>query len=191
MEIRAHHRHARMSARKLRSMRGIVRGLSAAEARAQLNFLAGKAPHIVLQVLQSAIANAKHNFAADEHNLKVADLIVNEGLTMKRSQPRSRGMAHPILKRTAHVTVVLEETVGTKRQARAAAKKTDIQDISAAEFVDQHAPAAAPDTPVTKTSVKSTAAEAVPPSKEQEAHQIKKMQQQGGDKTKTHRRKSM
>lgn len=189
MEVRAHHRHARMSPRKVRLLRPIVRGLSVADADAQLTFMPGKAAKLVLQVLRSAVANAEHNHAATRTNLKIADLVVNEGLVMKRIRPVSRGMAHAILKRTSHITVVVEETGATKRK-KVQRKAAQIETITAAELIKEAPPAEAVTEP-TPTVTDDTAVSAPPRNKEMEAYNIKKMQQQGGDPKKSHRRKSM
>jgi large subunit ribosomal protein L22 len=116
-------------------MRGLVRGLPVKEAEAQLNFYPGKAAVIVRQVLRSAVANAKNNFELDENNLKVADIIVGEGFRLKRFRPVSRGMAHPINKYTAHVTVVVEEQVATQKKRKKAA--TQIDTFTADQFAER------------------------------------------------------
>lgn len=188
MEIKAQHRYARMSPRKLRLMRSIVRGLPVAEADAQLRFMPGKAPQIVLKVLRSAVANAKHNFEAEAVNLVVTDLIVDEGFVMKRFNPVSRGMAHPIHKKTAHVTVLLEER-GVKTKKKRAAKKTQIEDIT----VDTHLEQASEhhDHEHDHDESKPATPEVAPKDKEMETFQKMKMQQMGGDKKKSNRRRSL
>lgn len=110
MEIKAHHYNARMSPRKLRLLRGVVRGLPVKDAAAQLEYLPGKGPQIIQQVLRSAVANALHNHKLSAEQLTVADVVVGEATTMKRFQPVSKGQAHPIKKYTAHVTVVVADT---------------------------------------------------------------------------------
>ena len=174
----------------MRLVRSVIRGKAADEAVQQLTFMSGKASGIVLKVLKSAMANARHNFDADEKTLVVGDLIINEGIVMKRWRPVSKGMAHPILKRMSHVTVILEER-GAKTTKKVTGKKTEITDITADQHLHEHAhvepeetsseaPAPAPDTrqkPI--------------PDKQQQAYLKQKMQQGGGDRAKSHRRKSL
>lgn len=175
MEVKAQHKNARIAARKLRLIREAIVGLSAVEARAQLEFMPGKAADLVGNVLRSAMANAQHNYSIEEASLGVADMVVDGGFVMKRSQPASKGSAHPILKRTAHVTVVLEE-IGVAKGAARKGKKSQIETIAAEDFV-------AGQTPSKEVSeVKE---------KQKDVRNIKRMPQQGGDAHKSYRRKSM
>ena len=64
---------------------------------------------IVKKVLESAIANAENNDGADIDELKITEVQVNQGPTMKRLRPRARGRADRILKRTSHLTVKVSE----------------------------------------------------------------------------------
>jgi large subunit ribosomal protein L22 len=61
------------------------------------------------KVLESAIANAEHNEGADIDELRVSQVYVDEGPTMKRIQPRAKGRANRILKRTSHITVFVSD----------------------------------------------------------------------------------
>jgi len=194
MEISAQHKNARMSPRKLALMRSIVRGLPVAEAEAQLKFMPGKGSDIVYKVLQSAVANAVHNHELSSEELVVSDVVVGDGFKMKRFNPVSRGMAHPIIKRTSHVTVVVASTDDSKKEAtKAKAKKkktlSNIETISAAEHIKREATAvseaadAAEDEP--NTGLKKAA-----PKKSEVATSKIKTAQKGGDKGTTHRRKS-
>src|SRR5688572_558781 len=136
MKITAQHRDARMSPRKIRLLRAVVRGLPAAEARQQLHYLPGKAAHLIREVLASAVANAQHNFDIAEDKLVIADVIVDGGLVMKRFRPVSRGMAHPILKRSSHITVVLAER-GESTQRTRKVKKTEISTVTPDQLLAQ------------------------------------------------------
>ena len=62
------------------------------------------------KVLESAIANAEHNEGADIDELRVSQVYVDEGPTMKRIQPRAKGRANRILKRTSHITVCVSDS---------------------------------------------------------------------------------
>jgi large subunit ribosomal protein L22 len=74
-----------------------------------LTFSNKKAAKIIKKVLESAIANAEHNDAADVDELTVSEIMIDEGTTMKRWRPRARGRANKILKRMSHVTVGVSE----------------------------------------------------------------------------------
>jgi large subunit ribosomal protein L22 len=105
--VRAHAKWVRTSARKARVVLEHVRGLPVADARVQLRFATRHAADDILRVLESAIANAVNNHNLDEDSLVVAEAFADEGVTMKRWQPRARGRAMRIRKRTAHITILL------------------------------------------------------------------------------------
>ncbi|CAM4168092.1 MAG: hypothetical protein RIQ83_2749 [Pseudomonadota bacterium] len=109
MEAIAKHRYARTSAQKARLVADQVRGLSVDKALNLLTFSPKKAAVLVKKVLESAIANAEHNEGADIDALRVATIMVDEGPSMKRIRPRAKGRADRILKRTAHITVVVSD----------------------------------------------------------------------------------
>ena len=64
---------------------------------------------LVRKVLESAIANAENNEGADIDELKVSEIFVNEGMTMKRIRPRAKGRADRIFKRSSHITVTVTD----------------------------------------------------------------------------------
>ena len=108
--VRAHAKWVRTSARKARVVLEHVRGLPVADARVQLRFATRHAADDILRVLESAIANAVNNHGLEEESLVVAEAFADEGVTMKRWQPRARGRAMRIRKRTAHITILLRST---------------------------------------------------------------------------------
>lgn len=73
-----------------------------------LKFTPKKGARLLKKLLESAIANAENNFKQNKNELYIKEIIVTEGPTLKRSMPISRGRTHPILKRTAHITIKLE-----------------------------------------------------------------------------------
>jgi len=83
----------------------LIRGHSAMEALSLLSFLPHKAARMVEEVLKSAVANAVTNHKLPKPDLVVSEAWAGPGATQKRWQPVSRGRAHPILKRTAHITL--------------------------------------------------------------------------------------
>ncbi len=124
--VRAHAKWVRTSARKARVVLEHVRGLPVADARVQLRFATRHAADDILRVLESAIANAVNNHGLEEESLVVAEAFADEGVTMKRWQPRARGRAMRIRKRTAHITILLrsvEAPEAPKAPKKAAAAK--------------------------------------------------------------------
>jgi len=110
MNARAQAKHIRESPYKVRRVLDLVRGLPVDEARVVLEFTNRKAAGTIIKVLDSAVANAEHNFALDAEELFVAEAYADEGPTLKRWRPRARGRATKIRKRTSHITIVVAET---------------------------------------------------------------------------------
>ena len=100
--------YLRLAPRKVRSVAGLLQGLSANEAEAQLLAQRRRASQPLLKLLRSAVANAKQAKLNPEQ-LFVASIRVDQGPMVKRSLPRARGMATPIQKKMSHVTLVLAE----------------------------------------------------------------------------------
>ena len=109
MEVRAKHTFARISPQKCRLVVDQIRGLPVEKALETLVFSNKKAADLVRKVLESAIANAEHNEGADIDELYVSSTFVDEGPTMKRIQPRAKGRADRIIKRSSHITVMVAE----------------------------------------------------------------------------------
>jgi len=108
MGWQAKHRYARISARKARLVTDLIRGRDVQDALNILKFTPNRAAVMISKVLTSAIANA-NEAEADVDRLYVDEAYVDEGPTIKRWHPKDRGRAHPIMKRTSHITVVVEE----------------------------------------------------------------------------------
>jgi large subunit ribosomal protein L22 len=109
MEVKASAKHIRRSPRKIRLVMDAVRGKRVEEAMAILKFLPHGAASEVLNVVKSAAANAENNYQMAPEDLYIKAIFADDGPTIKRFRSRSRGMAAPILKRTSHITVVVEE----------------------------------------------------------------------------------
>ncbi len=109
MEARATARYVRISPYKARPVIDLIRGKDVQEALQILEFTPKKAARIIKKVLESAIANAEHNYNMDPDRLYVKRAYVDEGPRLKRIWPRAWGRASRILKRTSHITVVVEE----------------------------------------------------------------------------------
>ena len=101
-------RHIRMSPYKVRRALALIRGKSVNEAAAILEYADIVSAEPVRKVLLSAAANAEHNYGMDRGDLIVSEAYADQGPTLKRMNPVSKGRAHSILKRTSHITVILD-----------------------------------------------------------------------------------
>ena len=101
-------RHIRMSPYKVRRALALIRGKSVNEAAAILEYATIVSAEPVKKVLLSAAANAEHNQGMDREDLFVAACYADGGQMLKRMQPVSKGRGHAILKRTSHITVILD-----------------------------------------------------------------------------------
>lgn len=106
---RAEMKYARMSAFKIRDIARAMRGLSVKEADARLSFAPQKSARLLLQTLRSAVANGENNHSIPADKLRVHEVMVGEGSTFHRFQPKARGSAGPIRKRTSHIRITLHE----------------------------------------------------------------------------------
>lgn len=109
MQVSATAKRLRVSPQKARLVVDLVRGKPVSDAIDILNFSSQKAAGLVRKVVESAIANAENNAGADIDELKISEIYVNEGLTMKRIKPRAKGRADRIFKRTSHITVTVTD----------------------------------------------------------------------------------
>ena len=109
MEVSAKANRLRISPQKARLVADQVRGKPVAEALDILSFSTKKAAVLVRKVVESAIANAENNEGADIDELRISEIYVNEGMTMKRIRPRAKGRADRIFKRSSHITVTVSD----------------------------------------------------------------------------------
>ncbi|MBE9514304.1 MAG: 50S ribosomal protein L22 [Dehalococcoidia bacterium] len=109
MRVRAVAKDVGISPRKVILAVNTVRGREVSEALTILKFLPTPAARAVAKVIKSAAANAENNFQLSTGNLKIADILAEEGRTLKRFRPKSRGRVSPILKRSTRITVSVEE----------------------------------------------------------------------------------
>jgi large subunit ribosomal protein L22 len=110
VEVLAKHRFARISPQKVRLVADQIRGLPVEAALNTLTFGTSKASDLMKKILESAIANAEHNEGADIDELKVSTIFVDAGPVLKRIQPRAKGRANRIIKRTSHITVCVADS---------------------------------------------------------------------------------
>lgn len=109
MEVRAVTKHLPISSQKLRLVCDQVRGMDADQALTVLKFMPQKGSDLVYKTLHSAVSNAVNNFELDRQDLYVHRIFADEGPSMKRYKAGARGRYKPRIKRTAHLTVILEE----------------------------------------------------------------------------------
>lgn len=109
MEVRATAKYIKISSRKVRLVVDLVRGLPVEEAMSLLQHMPQRAAVEVNKAVKSAVANAENNYNLSPEDLFVSRISADEGPTQKRYRPRSRGRVSPILKRSSHISVVLDE----------------------------------------------------------------------------------
>ncbi|MEK7179109.1 MAG: 50S ribosomal protein L22 [Patescibacteria group bacterium] len=126
--MRAVLRNYRQSPRKVRLVADLIRNKEAQQAAIILDMAEKRAALPLKKLLQSAVANARHNDKADGHALFVKEIRVDEGPTLKRMRPRARGSAYTIRKRTSHIMLVLGEqekgTVQTRPNGHSSGRKS-------------------------------------------------------------------
>lgn len=109
MEVVAKARNIRVSPRKLRLVVDTVRGRSVSEALVALKFLGTPAAVEVSKTIKAAAANAENNFEMTPADLKIVRICADQARTMKRIRAQARGRASRVLRRSSHLTVVVEE----------------------------------------------------------------------------------
>jgi large subunit ribosomal protein L22 len=124
MQVRSTYRLARISAFKAREVTREIQGLPASDALDLLRFVPKKAAGLVRKTLASAIANAENNNNLNVSNLVVQQAVVGEGPTSKRFQPKARGSAGPIRKRTSHIRIILTDEIEIKRREKSGSKRS-------------------------------------------------------------------
>ncbi len=109
MAFVAKHRFARIAPRKARLILDLVRGRDVDDAISMLKFAKQRASGMVEKVIRSAVANANERDVAPRGTLFVAKAWVDPGPVIKRFQPKDRGKAYPIQKKTSHLVVTIDE----------------------------------------------------------------------------------
>ena len=109
MEVRAVSKDTGVSPRKVRPLVDMVRGKKVDEALTILRFAPTPTARLVAKVVKSAAANAENNFQMSPSDLKIINIFADEARTLKRYRPRARGRVSPILKRSSHITVIVDE----------------------------------------------------------------------------------
>ena len=101
--------YARVSVQKACFVLDAIRGKDVATALGIVTYNPRYASSLIKKLLESAVANAENNNGMKAGNLYVEECYANQAPTMKRIKPRAQGRAYRILKRTSHITVVLNE----------------------------------------------------------------------------------
>lgn len=109
MQAKAHANNIRIAPRKVKLVIDLIRDKQVGDAIAILRHTVKSASPVVEKLLNSAIANAEHNYQMDVGKLVVTEVFVNQGPTIKRFRPRAMGRASRIHKRTSHITLVVSE----------------------------------------------------------------------------------
>ncbi len=109
MEITARAKYLRISPLKLRLVARTLPGKKVEEALAMLQFMPQRGARLLRKVVMSAVANAEQRPQVDVDTLVVKGVMVDGGPSLKRFQARAMGRVNRILKRSSHITVVLQE----------------------------------------------------------------------------------
>ena len=112
MEVQARVKTINASPKNLRNLIDTVRGMRVEDAISQLRFTPIPMARIVRKAVESAAANAENNYDMVRDELRIVKIIADEGARMKRFKAKPRGRAAPIIKRTSHLTVVVDQDDG-------------------------------------------------------------------------------
>jgi large subunit ribosomal protein L22 len=123
MPYQAKHRFARIAPRKARLLMNLIRGRDVDDAITLLQFAKQRASGMIEKVVRSAVANAAEQEVRSRNALFVKECWVDPGPTIKRFQPKDRGKAYSIMKRTSHLVVTLDEREDKDKSAAKPARK--------------------------------------------------------------------
>ena len=112
MEVKAVAKNTGISPTKLRLLIDMVRGKKVDDALNMLKFSPSPLAKVVAKAVKSAAANAENNFQMTPADLRIVKIMADEAPRMKRFRPRARGRAGSIIKRSSHITVIVEEQEG-------------------------------------------------------------------------------
>lgn len=165
MEVRAVAKYIKVQPRKVRIVADEVRGQAAQKVVDVLRFHPSKGAFYLRKVIVSAMANAQENHNVSPENLRIAAVMVDEGPKTKRIMARAMGRANRILKKTSHITVVVEEYEpegaikphGTKAKSRPKFEAPKAKKASKKEAVAEEA------APVEEMAAESAVSEALEP----------------------------
>ena len=107
--VKAQLKYLRIAPRKVRLVADAIRRKKAGDASQMLNFMHLRPAKAMAKLLNSALANARNNLNLDDSNLYIKEIRVDQGPVLKRFMPKARGTAHPIRKKSSHITLILED----------------------------------------------------------------------------------
>jgi large subunit ribosomal protein L22 len=107
MNVKSQYNYARTSAQKAREVARQIQGMHVSDALSLLHYTPKKAAFLFGKTLQSAVANAEHNYSLAADDLVIKSATATSGPSLRRIMPRARGSASPIKKRMCHLTVVV------------------------------------------------------------------------------------
>ncbi|MFZ4508563.1 MAG: 50S ribosomal protein L22 [Fimbriimonas sp.] len=164
MEVRAVAKYIRVQPRKVRIIADEIRGKEALHTSQILRFHPSKSAKLLRKVLESAIANAVENNNLEPNALRISTIMVDEGPRLKRMRARAQGRGFAILKKTSHITVVLEdfEPTAAVRPHGTKPKPRPTFAVPKAKKVKGAAPVAAEAAPVVEEEVVEEAAAVEP-----------------------------
>lgn len=117
-------KYLRISPKKIKELSGSVQGFMPEDAISSLLFTGNKSGRILAKAIKSSMSNATNNLKLNAKDLRIKTIEILKGPIYKRWQPVSRGMAHQIKKRTAHIKVILEEKQTIKKEVSANTQKS-------------------------------------------------------------------
>ena len=128
--MKAYLKNYRQSPRKVRLIADLIKGKTVREARVLLQTTPKRATEQIEKLLNSAVSNAVHNEDIQEEDLIIADVRVDQGITLNRFRPRAHGRANRIRKRTSNVNLALAEkgkskTTNTRQKTKKVAEKKE------------------------------------------------------------------
>jgi large subunit ribosomal protein L22 len=109
MQAKAIAKWVRVSPDRARLVAREIQGKSVDEALMMVQYAKSKGARVICKVLESAVANAEHNYEMDVDRLVVREARIDSGPVLKRMKPRSRGRADIVRRPTSHITVVVAE----------------------------------------------------------------------------------
>jgi len=129
-----------MPNRKVKLVADLIIGMDVRDALNQLDGTIKKTSPFMIKLLESAVANGENNFGIDKDNMYVFDVVVKEGITLKRWMPKAYGRATPIRRRSSHIEIVLEERVeGKGRKTKEQLEKEKKARIDAKKKLEKEA----------------------------------------------------
>ncbi len=126
-KVSATAKYIKISPQKMRVVADEIKKLSPEEAINVLAFVNKSASPVLVKVIKSALANAQNNSGLTKESLKFNQILISKGPMSKRFRPVSRGRAHQILKRTSHVTIILEGEQKTSSPKTETTSKNEVE----------------------------------------------------------------